>query len=706
MAIYRGTGGAGDATNDVTITEVTEKALEASNSAAAAANSATDAATSASNASTSETNAATSATNAANSATASANSATASASTAAASAASKAAAETAETNAETAETNAASSASSASTSETNAANSATASANSATASANSATASSTSETNAATSESNAATSETNAATSETNAATSATTASTQAGNAASSATAASASAASASNSAAAASVSATAAQTAQTAAETAQAAAETAETNAETAETNAETAETNAAASASAASTSETNAATSASTATTQATASANSASAAATSETNASTLATQAASSAASAAAVYDSFDDRYLGSKTTDPSLDNDGDALVEGTLYFNTTASVLKVYDGSSWDSIGAGTLDSITGLGNTTTNDITTGNITISGGTGPAQLDIIADSDNINEADTAGIRMSQDGGLVVGTWGFDSYNTMTFSTAESDSLANCSVNFIPHGTGTVRVNGNRVLDVTDGALIDSNNLSDLSSVVTARTNLGLGTAATTASTAYATAAQGTTADAALPSTSYTAADVLTKIKTVDGSGSGLDADLLDGQQGSYYLDYNNFTNTPSVPTAVVRQVKTFTLTGSFSTSSSSFTNTGKTFTITPLSTTSKLIIMVDATVNWYSSSNTSDSVSVAVYKSSTRLGSSGNGGMTTHYAGNSAMETVNILTWDSPASTSAQTYNIYLKKGSGNTAYLNSSWRGQDNVTTVVVWEVEE
>ena len=31
--------------------------------------------------------------------------------------------------------------------------------------------------------------------------------------------------------------------------------------------------------------------------------------------------------------------------------------------------------------------------------------------------------------------------------------------------------------------------------------------------------------------------------------------------DGAGTGLDADLLDGQQGSYYLDYNNFTNTPS-------------------------------------------------------------------------------------------------------------------------------------------------
>jgi hypothetical protein len=53
-----------------------------------------------------------------------------------------------------------------------------------------------------------------------------------------------------------------------------------------------------------------------------------------------------------------------------------------------------------------------------------------------------------------------------------------------------------------------------------------------------------------TDFATSAQGTKADNALPASSYTAADVLTKTKTVDGSGSGLDADLLDGQHGSYY------------------------------------------------------------------------------------------------------------------------------------------------------------
>jgi hypothetical protein len=48
-------------------------------------------------------------------------------------------------------------------------------------------------------------------------------------------------------------------------------------------------------------------------------------------------------------------------------------------------------------------------------------------------------------------------------------------------------------------------------------------------------------------------------ALPATSYTAADVLTKVKTVDGSTSGLDADLLDGQEGTYYTNAANLSGT---------------------------------------------------------------------------------------------------------------------------------------------------
>jgi hypothetical protein len=52
------------------------------------------------------------------------------------------------------------------------------------------------------------------------------------------------------------------------------------------------------------------------------------------------------------------DSFDDVYLGAKGTDPTLDNDGDALTSGDLYYNTTGNVLKYYTGSAWVSITSG------------------------------------------------------------------------------------------------------------------------------------------------------------------------------------------------------------------------------------------------------------------------------------------------------------------------------------------------------------
>ena len=64
-----------------------------------------------------------------------------------------------------------------------------------------------------------------------------------------------------------------------------------------------------------------------------------------------ASTSATNAANSAAAAASAFDSFDDKYLGAKATEPTVDNDGDALVTGNLYF-LTGTGMQVYDGANW------------------------------------------------------------------------------------------------------------------------------------------------------------------------------------------------------------------------------------------------------------------------------------------------------------------------------------------------------------------
>jgi hypothetical protein len=172
-----------------------------------------------------------------------------------------------------------------------------------------------------------------------------------------------------------------AAEAAQTAAEAAQTAAELAETNAETAETNAETALTAALAAQTAAETAQTAAElaeTNAETAETGALAAQSAAeaaqlaaenaqTAAELAETNAETaetgaVAAQLAAESArdSALAAYDNFDDRYLGAKTADPTLDNDGDALIAGALYFNSVDGAMRVYTGSVWvDAYAAGT-----------------------------------------------------------------------------------------------------------------------------------------------------------------------------------------------------------------------------------------------------------------------------------------------------------------------------------------------------------
>lgn len=96
------------------------------------------------------------------------------------------------------------------------------------------------------------------------------------------------------------------------------------------------------------------------------ASAAASSASAASTSASNASTSASSASTSASAASSAqaaaeaardatltaYDNFDDRYLGTKTSDPTVDNDGNALVAGTLYYNSVSQIMKLYTGSAW------------------------------------------------------------------------------------------------------------------------------------------------------------------------------------------------------------------------------------------------------------------------------------------------------------------------------------------------------------------
>ena len=299
------------------------------------------------------------------------------------------------TDAQTSATSAATSATSAATSATSAANSATASAASASASATSASAAATSATSAANSATAAATSATSAAASATAAATSATSAANSATTAAASvaaiadyAAAAATSATSASNSATAAATSAASAAASTTAAAVSASSAETSATSAATSASSALTSANSASTSASSALTSANSAATSATAAATSASSAATSASSALTSQTAAATSASSAATSASSAATTYDDFDDRYLGSKSSPPSLDNDGNTLLVGAIYWNSVLNNMYVWSGSAWVQIATTTIYSAPTLGSTTIDSGTTyttiTGLTLSGG----------------------------------------------------------------------------------------------------------------------------------------------------------------------------------------------------------------------------------------------------------------------------------------------------------------------------------
>jgi hypothetical protein len=370
---------------------------------------------------------------------------------------------------------AASSASSASTSATNAASSATSAASSAAAADSSKTAAAASATSAASSATSASGSASTATTQASNASNSASTASTAASNAATAATQAAASASSASTSATTATSAASSASSSASSASTSASAAAGSASTANTQASNAASSASSASGSATAAATSATNAAnsatsagTSATNASSSATAAASSASSASTSATNASSSATAAASSAtaaassaASAAALLDNFDDRYLGPKSAAPTVDNDGDPLLQGALYFDTTSGKMRVYTASGWVDASAASQAALTIYRYTATSGQTTFSGTSLNGTVLTYL-------------AGGLVVSLNGIVLVG--GGDDYTATNGTTIVLTSGATAGDTLEVYAFSSFSIaslNGSALVDatVTTAKLVDS-------------------------------------------------------------------------------------------------------------------------------------------------------------------------------------------------------------------------------------------
>lgn len=201
------------------------------------------------------------------------------------------------------------------------------------------------------------------------------------------------------------------------------------------------------------------------------ATAAASSASSASSSASSASSSASSASSSASAAATAqtaaeaardatlnaYDQFDDRYLGSKTSDPTVDNDGNALVAGSLYYNSVSQVMKLYTGSAWVAAyvsGAGYLASANNLSDVASASTARTNLGLAIGTNVQAWDADLDTWATKTAPS---------GTVVGTSDTQTLTNKTISAGtftdgytEETATANTSTAYtIDLANGTVQI-----------------------------------------------------------------------------------------------------------------------------------------------------------------------------------------------------------------------------------------------------------
>jgi hypothetical protein len=178
----------------------------------------------------------------------------------------------------------------------------------------------------------------------------------------------------------------------------------------------------------------------------------------------NTASNAANAANAARDAALVAaDNFDDVYLGSKTSDPTLDNDGDALTAGDLYYNSVGTVLKYYTGSAWVAITSGgitdlvqdTTPQLGGALDVNTFSITStsnGNITLQpNGTGDVVLS--ADTVKIGDANTDAVLTTDGTGDIT----ISTNSGSNSGTVKIFDGVNGNIEITPNGSGVVKLDG---------------------------------------------------------------------------------------------------------------------------------------------------------------------------------------------------------------------------------------------------------
>ena len=311
--------------------------------------------------------------------------------------------------------------------------------------------------------------------------------------------------------------------------------------------------------SATAAATSESNAAGSASLASTKATQ-------ADTAKTAAETAKTAAETAQTAAETALDSFDDRYLGAKSSNPTVDNDGNALLDGALYFNTTSNIMRVYDlgNTTWLDL------NITGTNLTNVNTVAgaIANVNNVGGSIANVNTVSGDIANVNTVAGNISNVNTVAGDIAKV--ITAANDLNEATSEIDTVANAITNVDNVGNNIANVNTVAGISTEVSAVAgNASNVNAVGGAITNVNNVG-----------------GSIANVNTVASNISGVNSFAERYRTDNTGNNpstsLDAgDLFYNQQSGKLLVYNGQTSaweeTQSIGNFFINTISQFTGTG---------------------------------------------------------------------------------------------------------------------------------
>ena len=177
------------------------------------------------------------------------------------------------------------------------------------------------------------------------------------------------------------------------------------------------------------------------------------------------------------------------------------------------------------------------------------------------------------------------------------------------------------------------------------------------------------------------------------------------------------VVDGTNGLTFNDATTQSSTATnasnissgtlgkarLPTGSVLQVVNATYATSVSNSTSTYADTGLTATITPLFSTSKVLVMINHPENNKSSANANNDIAFNIARNGTQIAVlTVNNMYTGTTVGQTTAFSYNYL--DSPASTSALTYKTQFKNNDNNGAAVTVQVNSGNSPASIILMEI--